>query len=30
VNVSVARGAKLMTGGQRPKLTGDLAGGNFY
>jgi succinate-semialdehyde dehydrogenase/glutarate-semialdehyde dehydrogenase len=30
VNVSVARGAKLLTGGQRPKLPGDLAGGNFY
>jgi succinate-semialdehyde dehydrogenase / glutarate-semialdehyde dehydrogenase len=30
VNVSVARGAKLLTGGQRPKLPGDLANGNFY
>jgi succinate-semialdehyde dehydrogenase/glutarate-semialdehyde dehydrogenase len=30
VNVSVARGAKLLTGGQRPKLAGDLAQGNFY
>jgi succinate-semialdehyde dehydrogenase/glutarate-semialdehyde dehydrogenase len=30
VNVSVAQGAKLLTGGQRPKLTGDLAQGNFY
>src|ERR1051325_10482613 len=30
VNVSVARGAKLLTGGQRPKLSGDLAKGNFY
>jgi succinate-semialdehyde dehydrogenase/glutarate-semialdehyde dehydrogenase len=30
VNVSVARGAKLLTGGQRPKLTGDLSRGNFY
>jgi succinate-semialdehyde dehydrogenase / glutarate-semialdehyde dehydrogenase len=30
VNVSVARGAKLLTGGQRPKLSGDLARGNFY
>jgi succinate-semialdehyde dehydrogenase/glutarate-semialdehyde dehydrogenase len=30
VSVSVARGAKLLTGGQRAKLSGDLAGGNFY
>ncbi len=30
VSVSVARGAKLLTGGQRPKLTGDLSRGNFY
>jgi succinate-semialdehyde dehydrogenase/glutarate-semialdehyde dehydrogenase len=30
VNTSVARGAKLLTGGQRAKLPGDLAGGNFY
>ncbi|HEX3143819.1 MAG TPA: NAD-dependent succinate-semialdehyde dehydrogenase [Pyrinomonadaceae bacterium] len=30
VKVSVARGAKLLTGGQRPKLSGDLARGNFY
>jgi succinate-semialdehyde dehydrogenase/glutarate-semialdehyde dehydrogenase len=30
VNVSVARGAKLLVGGQRPKLSGDLARGNFY
>jgi succinate-semialdehyde dehydrogenase/glutarate-semialdehyde dehydrogenase len=30
VNVSVAHGAKLLTGGQRPKLPGDLAHGNFY
>ena len=30
VNVSVAQGAKLLTGGQRPKLSGDLARGNFY
>jgi succinate-semialdehyde dehydrogenase/glutarate-semialdehyde dehydrogenase len=30
VNVSVARGAKLLTGGQRPKLSGDLARGHFY
>ena len=30
VNISVARGAKLLTGGQRPKLSGDLASGHFY
>ena len=30
VNVSVARGAKLLIGGQRPRLSGDLARGNFY
>jgi succinate-semialdehyde dehydrogenase/glutarate-semialdehyde dehydrogenase len=30
VKVSVARGAKLLAGGQRPKLAGDLARGNFY
>jgi succinate-semialdehyde dehydrogenase/glutarate-semialdehyde dehydrogenase len=30
VNVSVARGAKLLAGGQRAKLSGDLAHGNFY
>ncbi len=30
VNISVARGAKLLTGGQRPKLSGNLAAGNFY
>ena len=30
VNVSVAGGAKLLTGGQRAKLSGDLAHGNFY
>jgi len=30
VNVSVARGAKLLVGGQRPKLSGHLARGNFY
>jgi succinate-semialdehyde dehydrogenase/glutarate-semialdehyde dehydrogenase len=30
VNVSVAQGAKLLTGGQRPKLAGDLARGNFF
>jgi succinate-semialdehyde dehydrogenase/glutarate-semialdehyde dehydrogenase len=30
VSVSVARGAKLLTGGQRAKLSGDLARGNFY
>ena len=30
VNVSVARGAKLLTGGQRPRLSGDLADGHFY
>jgi succinate-semialdehyde dehydrogenase / glutarate-semialdehyde dehydrogenase len=30
VNVSVARGAKLLTGGQRPQLSGDLANGHFY
>jgi len=30
VNVSVARGAKLLTGGLRPKLSGDLAKGHFY
>jgi len=30
VKVSVAAGAKLLTGGQRPKLSVDLARGNFY
>jgi succinate-semialdehyde dehydrogenase/glutarate-semialdehyde dehydrogenase len=30
VSVSVARGAKLLTGGKRPALPGDLARGNFY
>ena len=30
VSVSVARGAKLLTGGERPQLSGDLAGGHFY
>jgi succinate-semialdehyde dehydrogenase/glutarate-semialdehyde dehydrogenase len=30
VNVSVARGAKLLTGGQRPQLPGELVQGNFY
>src|SRR4051812_29624330 len=30
VNVSVARGAKLLTGGQRPKLSDEFARGNFY
>lgn len=30
VTVSVATGAKLLTGGQRCKLEGDLARGNFY
>ena len=30
VNVSVAAGAKLLTGGQRLALEGDLARGNFY
>jgi succinate-semialdehyde dehydrogenase/glutarate-semialdehyde dehydrogenase len=30
VDTSVARGAKLLTGGQRAKLPGALAGGNFY
>ncbi len=30
VNVSVARGAKLLTGGGRPALSGNLARGHFY
>src|SRR5205807_6238159 len=30
VQVSIAAGAKLLTGGQRLKLEGDLAVGNFY
>jgi succinate-semialdehyde dehydrogenase/glutarate-semialdehyde dehydrogenase len=30
VKVSVAAGGKLLTGGQRAKLSGDLARGNFY
>jgi|ERR1041385_571115 succinate-semialdehyde dehydrogenase/glutarate-semialdehyde dehydrogenase len=30
VNVSVARGAKLLTGGRRPQLSGELGRGNFY
>ena len=30
VSVSVARGAKLLTGGQRAQLTGEFASGNFY
>ena len=30
VKVSVAAGAKILTGGQRVKLEGDLARGNFY
>ena len=30
VQISVARGAKLLTGGQRPSLSGDLTRGNFY
>jgi succinate-semialdehyde dehydrogenase / glutarate-semialdehyde dehydrogenase len=30
VNVSVARGAKLLTGGHRAQLSGDLARGNFF
>src|ERR1041385_1710437 len=30
VQVSVAAGAKLLTGGQRVKFDDDLAGGNFY
>jgi succinate-semialdehyde dehydrogenase/glutarate-semialdehyde dehydrogenase len=30
VKVSVAQGAKLLTGGQRPQLSGDLTRGNFY
>ena len=30
VQVSVAAGAKLLTGGQRVKFDGDLAPGNFY
>jgi succinate-semialdehyde dehydrogenase/glutarate-semialdehyde dehydrogenase len=30
VNVSVAQGAKLLTGGQRPSLPGEFANGNFY
>ncbi|HYX28866.1 MAG TPA: aldehyde dehydrogenase family protein, partial [Pyrinomonadaceae bacterium] len=30
VNISVASGAKILTGGQRPPLSGELARGNFY
>jgi succinate-semialdehyde dehydrogenase/glutarate-semialdehyde dehydrogenase len=30
VSVSVARGAKLLTGGERARLAGKLSGGNFY
>src|SRR5256714_3496032 len=30
VNVSVAAGAKVLCGGRRPNLAGDLARGNFY
>lgn len=30
VHLSVAAGAKLLTGGQRLKLAGEFAGGNFY
>jgi succinate-semialdehyde dehydrogenase/glutarate-semialdehyde dehydrogenase len=30
VQVSVAAGAKILTGGQKFKAEGDLAGGNFY
>ena len=30
VKVSVAAGAKILTGGQRPSLSGELARGNFY
>src|SRR5262249_37258182 len=30
VNVSVAAGAKILTGGQRAEFEGDLARGNFY
>ena len=30
VQISVARGAKLLTGGQRPKLSGNLGQGYFY
>ncbi|HYR74422.1 MAG TPA: NAD-dependent succinate-semialdehyde dehydrogenase [Pyrinomonadaceae bacterium] len=30
VQVSVAAGAKILTGGQKFKADGDLAGGNFY
>jgi succinate-semialdehyde dehydrogenase / glutarate-semialdehyde dehydrogenase len=30
VQISVAAGAKLLTGGRRFKAEGDLAGGNFY
>jgi succinate-semialdehyde dehydrogenase/glutarate-semialdehyde dehydrogenase len=30
VNLSVARGAKLLTGGKRSQLSGDLAGGHFF
>lgn len=30
VSVSVAAGAKILTGGQRANLEGDLARGNFY
>lgn len=30
VNISVAAGAKILTGGQRANLEGDLARGNFY
>jgi succinate-semialdehyde dehydrogenase/glutarate-semialdehyde dehydrogenase len=30
VRVSVAAGAKILSGGRRPKMDGDLARGNFY
>jgi succinate-semialdehyde dehydrogenase/glutarate-semialdehyde dehydrogenase len=30
VQVSVAAGAKILSGGRRPKMDGDLARGNFY
>ncbi len=30
VNVSVAKGAKILTGGRRAHLSGNLASGNFY
>jgi succinate-semialdehyde dehydrogenase / glutarate-semialdehyde dehydrogenase len=30
VNISVAAGAKILTGGRRPEMEGELAAGNFY